>query len=41
MANLQARIPEDPIGIYANYGTIANENPSFSLALYNGIDRAA
>lgn len=35
------RIPEDPIGIYANYGTIENENPAFSLALYNSIDRAA
>jgi hypothetical protein len=35
------RIPEDPIGIYANYGTIENDNPAFSLALYNGIDRAA
>ena len=35
------RIPQDPIGIYANYGTIENDNPAFSLALYNGIDRAA
>ena len=35
------RIPEDPIGIYGNYGTIENENPAFSLALYNSIDRAA
>jgi hypothetical protein len=35
------RIPEDPIGIYANYGTIENGNPAFSLALYNSIDRAA
>jgi hypothetical protein len=35
------RIPEDPIGIYGNYGTIENDNPAFSLALYNGIDRAA
>ncbi len=35
------RIPEDPIGIYGNYGTIENGNPAFSLALYNSIDRAA
>ena len=35
------RIPQDPIGIYGNYGTIENENPTFSLALYNSIDRAS
>jgi hypothetical protein len=35
------RIPEDPVGIYKNYGTLENDNPAFSLALYNSIDRAA
>jgi hypothetical protein len=34
-------IPQDPIGIYKNYGTIENDSPAFSLALYNSLDSVA
>jgi hypothetical protein len=34
-------IPQDPIGIYKNYGTLENSNPAFSLALYNSLDSVA
>jgi hypothetical protein len=37
----QKVIPQDPIGIYKNYGTLENGNPAFSLALYNSLDSVA
>lgn len=37
----QKVIPQDPIGIYKNYGTLENSNPAFSLALYNSLDSVA
>jgi hypothetical protein len=33
-------VPEDPMGVYKNYGTVENGNVPFSIALYSGLDRA-